>query len=61
MKNAAREAIQAEDVDLLCILGFAFDPSVTNVTEDDGVTVEASDEGFASVAGERNCSAASRC
>ena len=51
VKKAAREAINAEDVDLLCILGFAFDPQVTGVTEDDGVTVEASDEGFASVAG----------
>ena len=35
------------------ILGFAFDPQVTGVTEDDGVTVEATDEGFASVAGVR--------
>ena len=26
VKNAAKEAIQADDVDLLCILGFAFDP-----------------------------------
>ena len=26
VKNAAREAIDAEDVDLLCVLGFAFDP-----------------------------------
>lgn len=53
VKNAAREAIQAENVDLLCILGFAFDPNVTNVTETDGVTVEASDEGFAHVEGAR--------
>ena len=53
MKNAAKEAIQAENVDLLCILGFAFDPNVTNVTETDGVTVEATDEGFAQVEGAR--------
>ncbi|MEJ7742432.1 MAG: DNA methyltransferase [Nocardioidaceae bacterium] len=44
VKSAAREAIRAEDVDLLCILGFAFDPQVTGVTEQDGVTVEASDD-----------------
>lgn len=53
VKKAAREAISAEDVDLLCILGFAFDAQVTGVTEDDGVTVEASDAGFANVAGAR--------
>ena len=29
VKKAAREAIDAEDVDLLSILGFAFDPQVT--------------------------------
>lgn len=53
VKNAARESIQADNVDLLCILGFAFDPNVTTVTETDGVTVEASDEGFAHVEGAR--------
>ncbi|WP_426246548.1 site-specific DNA-methyltransferase [Nocardioides sp. LHG3406-4] len=53
VKNAAKEAIRADDVDLLCILGFAFDPNVMNVTESDGVTVEASDEGFAQVEGAR--------
>ncbi|MBN9102344.1 MAG: site-specific DNA-methyltransferase [Pseudonocardia sp.] len=53
VKDAAREAIDAENVDLLCVLGFAFDAQVTGVTEDDGVTVEASDEGFANVAGIR--------
>ncbi|MEV8150523.1 site-specific DNA-methyltransferase [Arthrobacter sp. NPDC080073] len=53
VKSAAKEAIQADDVDLLCILGFAFDPNVTNVTETDGVTVEATDEGFAQVEGAR--------
>jgi adenine-specific DNA-methyltransferase len=53
VKKAAREAIDSEDVDLLAILGFAFDPQVTGLTEDDGVSVEASDDGFASVAGVR--------
>ncbi|WP_406032227.1 site-specific DNA-methyltransferase [Nocardioides sp. NBC_00163] len=53
VKNAAKEAIRAEGVDLLCILGFAFDPNVTNVTETDGVTVEATDDGFAHVEGAR--------
>lgn len=53
VKKAAREAINAEGVDLLCILGFAFDAQVTGVTENDGVTVEASDEGFANVAASR--------
>ena len=45
--SAAREAIRAGDVDLLCVLGFAFDPQATGVTEADGVTVETADEGFA--------------
>jgi adenine-specific DNA-methyltransferase len=53
VKKTAREAIESDDVDLLAILGFAFDPQVTGLTEDDGVTIEASDEGFASVAGVR--------
>ncbi len=53
IKDAAREAIRAADIDLLCVLGFAFDPQATGVTADDGVTVETRDEGFANVAGER--------
>jgi len=44
IKGAAREAIRAEDVDLLCVLGFAFDPQTTGVTQQDGVTVEPSEE-----------------
>ncbi len=36
IKEAAREAIRAEDVDLLCVLGFAFDPQATGVTEPTG-------------------------
>ena len=54
VKDAAREAIEMPDVELLCVLGFAFDPQALGVTEDDGVTVEASDEGFAEVAGARS-------
>lgn len=53
VKNAAREAIRDSTVDLLCVLGFSFDPQATGVTEEDGITVTATDEGFASVAGER--------
>lgn len=53
VKNAAKEAIQAGNIDLLCILGFAFDPNVTSVTESDGVTVEATNDGFAHVEGAR--------
>ena len=54
IKQAAREAIKAENIDLLAILGFAFDPQVTGLTEEDGVTVDASEDGFANVAGIRN-------
>jgi adenine-specific DNA-methyltransferase len=53
IKAAAREAIKAEDVELLAVLGFAFDAQATEVTEADGVTVEPSADGFATVAGER--------
>lgn len=52
IKAAAKEAIADKDVDLLCVLGFAFDPQATGVTEADGVTIVA-DEGFAHVEGER--------
>ena len=53
IKDAAKEAIRAGDVDLLCVLAFAFDPQATGVTMEDGVTVETGDAGFAEVAGER--------
>jgi adenine-specific DNA-methyltransferase len=49
IKDAAREANRAGDFDLLCVLAFAFDPTVLG-TGDDYVT---SDEGFANVAAER--------
>ncbi len=53
VKNAAREAIHADGVDLLCVLGFAFDPQATGATEQDGISIDASDEGFASVEASR--------
>ena len=53
IKAAAKEAIDAKDVDLVAVLGFAFDAQATEVTEADGVTVTPSDEGFASVEQER--------
>jgi adenine-specific DNA-methyltransferase len=49
VKDAALEATRAKDLDLLCILGFAFDPQVLNVGED----FVASDESF-DVAAERS-------
>ena len=49
IKDAAREANRAGDLELLCVLAFAFDPSVLG-TGDEYVT---SEEGFANVAAER--------
>jgi len=49
IKEAAREANRTGDLDLLCVLAFAFDPAVLG-TGDDYVT---SEEGFANVAAER--------
>ncbi len=54
VKNAAREALGADGVELLCVLGFAFDPQVSGSVKEDGVTVDVSDEGFASVESSRN-------
>ncbi|WP_228760026.1 site-specific DNA-methyltransferase [Pseudactinotalea sp. HY158] len=48
IKDAAREALRAEGIDLLCVLGFAFDPQAMGVS-DDGVTLETED-GFTHVA-----------
>lgn len=54
VRDAAKEALADGDVDLLCVLGFSFDPNVTSMTGDDlEIEITASDEGFASVAGER--------
>lgn len=49
IKDAAREANRAGDIELLCVLAFAFDPAVLGSSED----YITSDEGFASVAAER--------
>ncbi len=49
IKNAAREAIAASDIGLLCVLGFSFDPTALGSLEDDIIS---SDEGF-DVAAER--------
>lgn len=49
IKDAAREANRSSDLDLICILAFAFDPSVLGTGED----YVASDVGFANVAAER--------
>ena len=49
VKNAAREASKDKDLDLLCILAFAFDPQVLNTDED----YVATDESF-DVAGTRS-------
>lgn len=49
IKDAAREANRSGDLDLLCVLAFAFDPSILG-TGDEYVT---SEEGFANVAAER--------
>ena len=51
--SAVKEAVAAGDIDLLCVLGFAFDALAAEVTEADGVTVETSRAGFAEVAQER--------
>jgi adenine-specific DNA-methyltransferase len=53
VKAAAREAIAAGDIDLLCILAFAFDANVVGATVD-GASVETDlDEDMASVVAER--------
>jgi adenine-specific DNA-methyltransferase len=50
IKGAALEAIRAAEIDLLCVLAFAFDPQALGATDD----VIATDQGFANVAAERN-------
>ena len=50
IKEAARDAIRSKDLDMLCVLAFAFDPSVLGTADDEYVT---SAEGFANVAAER--------
>ncbi len=53
VKDAVREAIRANDIDVLCVLGFAFDAQAGEVTEADGVTVDTRKGEFAEVDGER--------
>ncbi|MCU4187225.1 site-specific DNA-methyltransferase [Acidiferrimicrobium sp. IK] len=43
VKDAAREATKASDIDLLCILGFAFDPQVLGAAEEFAATDESFD------------------
>jgi adenine-specific DNA-methyltransferase len=43
VKACAREATKLLDLDLLCVLGFAFDPQVLNVADDYGATDESFD------------------
>jgi adenine-specific DNA-methyltransferase len=50
IKEAAREAIKAPDINLLCILAFAFDPQAIGSTDEYNATTE----GFANVAAERS-------
>jgi adenine-specific DNA-methyltransferase len=50
IKEAAREAIRDEKIDLICILGFAFDPAALGATDDYQATID----GFANVAAERS-------
>lgn len=50
IKDAAREANRAGDIDLLCVLAFAFDPQVVDGGDDEYVAAVGD---FASVAGER--------
>jgi adenine-specific DNA-methyltransferase len=50
IKDAAREANRARDLDLLCILAFAFEPSVIDSGDEEYLT---SEDGFANVAAER--------
>lgn len=50
IKNAAKEALRASDIDLLVVLGFAFDPQALGADAD----YLSSDEGFADVQAERS-------
>lgn len=53
IKHAAREAIGA-DVNLLAVLGFAFDAQAAGVIEADEFQIDSSSDGFASVTLERS-------
>jgi len=60
IKGAAKEAVRAGHVELVAVLGFAFDAQATELTEADGVTVTPSDEGSRWSPGSARW-AASRC
>jgi adenine-specific DNA-methyltransferase len=49
IKNAAREALAASEVDMLCVLAFAFDPTAVGTTDD----YVSETQGFANVAATR--------
>jgi len=49
IKRAASEALHADGVGLVCVLGFAFDPQATGGTTDEGLTLE-TEGGFSHVA-----------
>jgi adenine-specific DNA-methyltransferase len=49
IKSAAREALAANDVDMLCVLAFAFDPTAVGSTDD----YVSETQGFANVAATR--------
>ena len=51
IKDAAREANRANELDLLCVLAFAFDPAVLGTADNDDYLT--SEDGFANVAAER--------
>lgn len=58
-KDAVREALTTHnsphtpDITTLAVLGFSFDPTITEITADDNVTVDATEQDIATVAGER--------
>ncbi|MGO2745206.1 site-specific DNA-methyltransferase [Microbacterium sp.] len=53
VRDAAREALADPDVGLLCVLGFSFEPNVTEVVGVGDTGIGISEDGFANVSGER--------
>ena len=53
-RDAVKEAIEAKDIQLVCVLGFAFDAATGEAMEEAGVAVDVSKEGFASIEDERS-------
>jgi len=58
-RDAVREALDTHrnpnstDINLLAVLGFSFDPTISDITSDDNVTVDAEAQGIAVVSEER--------